>query len=177
LPGRHLPANTFRYPEDRCIFAGNSLPGKKYPGCYSGETIQESFREPKNCKICISKLIFLTMGSFHVKQAKIKQKCHPGSRISKLIFFVDSLKRLLFGLDHFELYDYFLAKKGKIYKMASKNVKTSDFEFKRDVILCKIEFGQNQYFFPILYSISRKSLIDRFSVKWQTNILEQISVF
>jgi hypothetical protein len=29
-------------------------------------------------------------GSFHVKQAKIKQKCHPGSRISKLIFFVDS---------------------------------------------------------------------------------------
>jgi hypothetical protein len=47
-----------------------------------------------------------------------------GSRISKLIFFVDStsnsekksyitfsLKRLLFSLDHFELYDYFLAKK------------------------------------------------------------------
>jgi hypothetical protein len=32
----------------------------------------------------------LSIGSFHVKQAKIKQKCHPGSRISKLIFFVDS---------------------------------------------------------------------------------------
>jgi hypothetical protein len=32
----------------------------------------------------------LVLGSFHVKQAKIKQKCHPGSRISKLIFFVDS---------------------------------------------------------------------------------------
>jgi hypothetical protein len=32
----------------------------------------------------------LCFGSFHVKQAKIKQKCHPGSRISKLIFFVDS---------------------------------------------------------------------------------------
>jgi hypothetical protein len=31
-----------------------------------------------------------TRGSFNVKQAKIKQKCHPGSKISKLIFFVDS---------------------------------------------------------------------------------------
>jgi hypothetical protein len=72
----------------------------------------------------LSKQIF-NMGSFHVNQAKIKQKCYPRSRISKLIFFVDSssiskknliqrfsLKRLLFGLDQFELYDYFLAKKG-----------------------------------------------------------------
>jgi hypothetical protein len=38
-------------------------------------------------------------------------------------------------------------------------------------------FVQNQYFFSILYSFSRKKLIDRFSVKWQTNILEQLSVF
>jgi ABC-type multidrug transport system ATPase subunit len=29
-------------------------------------------------------------GSFHVKQATIKQKCHHGSGFSKLIFFVDS---------------------------------------------------------------------------------------
>jgi hypothetical protein len=36
------------------------------------------------------KLRLVRAGSFHVKQAKIKQKCHPGSRISKLIFFVDS---------------------------------------------------------------------------------------
>jgi hypothetical protein len=38
-------------------------------------------------------------------------------------------------------------------------------------------FGQNQYFFSILYSISRESLIASFYVKWQTNILEQFSVF
>jgi hypothetical protein len=38
-------------------------------------------------------------------------------------------------------------------------------------------FGQNQYFYSIIYSIPRKSLIDRFSVKWQTNFLEQFSVF
>jgi hypothetical protein len=32
----------------------------------------------------------LALGSFHVKQAKIQQKCRPESGISKLIFFVGS---------------------------------------------------------------------------------------
>jgi hypothetical protein len=35
-----------------------------------------------------------------------------------------SSKTSPFGLDHFELYDYFWPKKGQIYKMTSKNVKT-----------------------------------------------------
>jgi hypothetical protein len=39
------------------------------------------------------------------------------------------------------------------------------------------KFGQNQKNFAILSSIPRKSFIDRFSVKWQTNILEQFSDF
>jgi hypothetical protein len=66
-------------------------------------------------------------GSFHVNLTK---RCHHGSGFSKLIFFVKStfcsiifyLKHFLFGLDDFELFDYFLAKKGQIYKRASKNV-------------------------------------------------------
>jgi hypothetical protein len=38
-------------------------------------------------------------------------------------------------------------------------------------------FDQKQYFFSIQYSIPKKSLMKRFAVKWQTNILEQFSVF
>jgi hypothetical protein len=67
-------------------------------------------------------LEILTAGLFHVN---LTNRCHPGSRISKLIFFVDSTsyskkktritffsKTSPFWSDHFELYYYFLAKKG-----------------------------------------------------------------
>jgi hypothetical protein len=84
-----------------------------------------------NIKICIfSKDFTFTKGPFHVN---LTYRCHPGSRISKLIFFVDStanskkkshksfsLKRLLFGLEQFELYDFFWPKKVKFTKWPPK---------------------------------------------------------
>jgi hypothetical protein len=49
-----------------------------------------------------------------------------------------SLKRLLFGLDHFELFDYFLAKKGSNLQSGPKKCQDMRIVFKRDVFLCKI---------------------------------------
>jgi hypothetical protein len=98
-----------------------------------------------------SKSRFLSF-SIILCQAKIKQKCHHGSGVSKfkIYIFIDSTtfgseKKshktfssktfcLIFVLDHFELFDCFSAKKGQIYELTSKNVNTCDIVLNRSVL-------------------------------------------
>jgi hypothetical protein len=92
-------------------------------------------------------LFKLPFGSFHVEQAKIKQKCHPGLGISKLIFFMDSTsnsKKKSRITYNFERYDYFLLKKGS--NLQNGLQKRQDKEFlTRFFSLIKIKFENSEF--------------------------------